>query len=116
VQNIIAINKIEHALVVSIQVDLTLKLLNSFRSELLEKVRNNVVRGVLLDMSGVKTFGRNEMTELVDIAHMVNVMGKKCIFVGLRPGVVMGLLDIEFNVEEIDSAANLERGLQRLLD
>mgnify|MGYP000536315226 CR=1 FL=1 len=115
-QNIIAINKIEHALVVSIQVDLTLKLLNSFRSELLEKVRNNVVRGVLLDMSGVKTFGRNEMTELVDIAHMVNVMGKKCIFVGLRPGVVMGLLDIEFNVEEIDSAANLERGLQRLLD
>lgn len=115
-QSIIAINKIEHALVVSIQVDLTLKLLNSFRSELLEKVRNNVVRGVLLDMSGVKTFGRNEMSELVNIAHMVNVMGKKCIFVGLRPGVVMGLLDIEFNVEEIDSAANLERGLQRLLD
>ncbi|WP_394246772.1 STAS domain-containing protein [Vibrio profundi] len=115
-QSIIAINKIEHALVVSIQVDLTLKLLNSFRSELLEKVRNNVVRGVLLDMSGVKTFGRNEMSELVNTAHMVNVMGKKCIFVGLRPGVVMGLLDIEFNVEEIDSAANLERGLQRLLD
>ncbi|MBW3695022.1 STAS domain-containing protein [Vibrio sp. T187] len=115
-QSVIAINKIEHALVVSIQVDLTLNLLNSFRSELLGKVRNNVVKGVLLDMSGVKTFGREEMTELVNIAHMVNVMGKKCIFVGLRPGVVMGLLDIEFNVEEINSEANLERGLQRLLD
>ncbi|MGF1753787.1 STAS domain-containing protein [Vibrio makurazakiensis] len=115
-QRVIAINKIEHALVVSIQVDLTLSLLESFRLQLLEQVRNNAIKGVLLDMSGVKIFSREDMTELVNIAHMVSVMGKKCIFVGLRPGAVMGLIEINFNVDEIDSEANLERGLQRLLD
>ncbi|MDW6001937.1 STAS domain-containing protein [Vibrio mangrovi] len=113
-QKPIAISQLKHALVASIQVDLSPSVLTDFCNELLDRISANHIHGVLIDMSGVKTLDRQDVEALIRISQNVRVMGRQCIFVGFRPGIVMGLLNLGVDTTELLCVADLDQGLQRL--
>ncbi|SHF25597.1 STAS domain-containing protein [Vibrio gazogenes] len=107
----IAISQLKHALVASIQADLSAGILADFCHELLSQLAENYLHGVLIDMSDVKTLDRQDIEALIQISLNVQVMGRQCIFVGFRPGIVMGLMSLGVDTSALCCAADLEQGL-----
>ncbi|MGD8110016.1 STAS domain-containing protein [Vibrio sp. TRT 21S02] len=112
----IAINQLNHALVASIQIDLTESALREFNHELLTKLQSTRAKGVLIDLSDVRTFEPQDFLRLLDVAKTVCVMGRRCLFVGLRPGVVIGLVNLGLDLPELRCVANLDDGLSQIKD
>ncbi|WP_235862907.1 STAS domain-containing protein [Vibrio ruber] len=110
-QESIAISQIKHALVASIQADLSAEVLSDFCHELLSQISANYIQGVLIDMSDVKTLDRQDIEALIQISLNVQVMGRQCIFVGFRPGIVMGLMNLGVDTSALCCAADLNQGL-----
>lgn len=111
----ISINRLKHALIATIQVDLSKTVLDEFRQELLDMVvKSGSVKGVLIDLSGVKTLDRQDMDALLEIVSAVEVMGRMCLFVGIRPGIAMALVNIAFDTELLHCVNNIDDGLKVL--
>ncbi|KUI96662.1 STAS domain-containing protein [Vibrio sp. MEBiC08052] len=110
----IAISQLKHALIASIQADLSVGVLTDFCNELLSRISANYIQGVLIDMSDVKTLDRQDIEMLIRISLNVQVMGRQCIFVGFRPGIVMGLMNLGVDTSALCCAADLDQGLMSL--
>ncbi|MEH0664618.1 STAS domain-containing protein [Vibrio scophthalmi] len=109
--NSISINRVKRVLIASIQIDLSLETLVAFQNDLLEEVKHSDVDGVLIDLSGVKTLDRTAMDTLVDITQAVTVMGRKSVFVGIRPGIAMALVNIDYDTTKLNCVNNIDDGL-----
>lgn len=101
-------------LVASIQVDLTAGLLRRFQQDLLERVRTTGATGVILDVSGVEIMDLDDFDMLRRTMAMASVMGARSLLVGLRPGIVASLIELDGNVEGVAAAADLDDALQLL--
>jgi rsbT antagonist protein RsbS len=101
-------------LVASIQVDLTAGLLRQFQRDLLERIRDTGVSGVILDVSGVEIMDLDDFELLRRSMSMASIMGARPMLVGLRPGIVASLLELGSAVDGVEAAADLDDALQRL--
>ena len=107
----ISISQLSGVLVATVQVDLSSEVLDSFRSDLLNRVREHSVKGVLIDLSEVKSLDRMDMDALLQIVTTVEVMGRGCAFVGIRPGIAMALVNIGYETENLHCASDINDGL-----
>jgi rsbT antagonist protein RsbS len=101
-------------LVASIQVDLTEGLLRQFQHDLLERIKSDRVSGVVLDVSGVQIMDLDDFELLRRSMAMASIMGARPMLVGLRPGIVAALVELDGNVDGVEAAADLDDALQRL--
>lgn len=107
----ISISRLSDVLVATVQVDLSAEVLDNFRSNLLDKIREHSIKGVLIDLSEVKTLDRLDMDALLHIVTTVEVMGRGCAFVGIRPGIAMALVNIGYETERLHCARSIDDGL-----
>lgn len=114
VQTNIPMQVIAGCLVASIQVDLTTELLRNFQQELLERIRTSGVTGVILDVTGVRLMDVEDFDVLRRTMAMAAIMGTRPMLVGLRPGIVASLIELDADVEGIEAAADLDDALSRL--
>ena len=112
--DIIPLQLIRGCLVASIQVDLTERVLGRFRSELLERIASAHVHGVVLDVSGVEVMDSADFEMLKTTMDMASVMGATPIIVGLKPGIVSALVDLDVDIRGVNAALNLDDALERL--
>ncbi len=110
----IPLQLIQGCLVASIQVDLTEQVLGLFRDELLGRIAGAHVHGVVLDVSGVETMDSTDFEMLKTTMTMASVMGAEPIIVGLKPGVVSALVDMDVDTRNVRAALNLDDALQIL--
>ncbi len=110
----IPLQLIQGCLVASIQVDLTDQVLGRFRQELLERIASTHVHGVVLDVSGVEVMDSADFEMLKTTMTMASVMGATPIIVGLKPGVVSSLVDMDVDTQNVRAALNLDDALQIL--
>lgn len=94
--------------VASIQVDLDDDVLARFQEDLLSRVHQSVCRAVILDVSGLETLDSCEFARLRSIIDAVGIMGTDSVLVGLRPGVVSGLIEVDADVEGLQTAIDLD--------
>ncbi|KYN85112.1 RsbS, negative regulator of sigma-B [Vibrio cidicii] len=113
-QSAIAISKLQDVLIASIQVDLTESVLRDFSLDLLDVLNSTRAKGVMIDLAGVKTLDVESVYQLLDVIKTVEVMGRRCLIAGLRPGVVIGLMDVGIDLTAIECVADLEQGLRSL--
>ncbi|WP_159651380.1 STAS domain-containing protein [Vibrio atypicus] len=107
----ISISQIQDVLIATIQVDLSTSVITEFRAHLFEKARAHTIQGVLIDLSEVKTLDRMNMDALVDVVATVEVMGRRCVFVGMRPGIAMALVNINYDTDQLTCVSNIDDGL-----
>ncbi len=107
----IPLQLIQGCLVASIQIDLTDQVLSRFRQDLLERIAGTHVHGVVLDVSGVEVMDSADFKMLKTTMTMASVMGARPIIVGLKPGVVSALVDMDVDTRDVRAALNLDEAL-----
>ncbi len=105
---------IQGCLVASVQVELTDDLLREFQQELLERIGRSHVQGVVLDVSGVKVMDTLDFEMLCDTMKMASIMGATPIIVGIRPGIVSALIDMDVDVSRVSAGLNVDDALKML--
>ncbi len=94
--------------VASIQVDLDDDVLARFQQDLLDRVHEMSPRAAILDVSGLETIDSDEFAALRRIMSMVGIMGAESVLVGLQPGVVSALIEMEADVGNLRTAIDLD--------
>jgi len=110
----VAIQVSRGVVVASIQTDLDEQVLAQFREDLLGRVHETGSRGVILDVSGLETLDSDEFAALRRISEMVTIMGTESVLVGLRPGVVSSLIELNADVEGLQTAIDLDAAFELL--
>ena len=96
------------------QVELTEDLLREFQQELLERIGTAHVRGVVLDVSGVNVMDSYDFEMLRDTMTMASIMGVTPIIVGIKPGIVSALIDMDVDISHVRAALNVDDALKML--
>jgi rsbT antagonist protein RsbS len=86
----------------------------TFRGELLEAVRSQRARGVVLDASALEVVDTADFARLRQTLEMVELMGARTVLVGLRPDVVAALVELGADIDGIAGELTLEAGLARV--
>jgi rsbT antagonist protein RsbS len=110
------VNEFEGHLVGSVQVELTESVLANFREHLLEAVQRTRPRGIIIDVSAVPFMDVQEFTQLRRVLNMAALMGGRPILVGLQPGIVAALVEMDADVEGLETAIGVEQAVRRLRD
>ena len=112
----IPIQRTHGCLVASIQVDLDDALLRQFQHDLLTRIEAAPCEGVIVELSGVEVMDAHDFESLRRCAEMARIMGARTIMVGLQPGVVASLVDLDANVDGVEAAIDLEEAFRLLTE
>ena len=101
-------------LVVPIQTELYDDVMLRIQEDVLERIKQTGVKGVIIDVSGVDTIDSFLGQAISDTVRMTSMLGAATILTGLKPEVVASLVDLEVDFEGIRTAINIEEGFKRL--
>jgi len=110
----IPILRIEDSLLTSIQIPLHDKLALEFQQDLLRSIEQRRAKGLIVDISAIDVVDSFITKILVEIARMSALMGVKTVIVGMNPEIAITLVDFGVQLNGIETALNLERGLEKL--
>ena len=101
-------------LVVPIQVELYDRVMLRVQEDILKRIRDTGVKGVVLDLAGVDIIDSFLARAISDTAKMVSLMGARAVITGLKAEVAASLTDLDIDFEGVLTAKNPEDGLRRL--
>ncbi len=102
-------------LVVPIQGDIDEEIMHNIQKLVLSGVEETGVKGVVIDLSGVKIIDPYNAGIIDKTAKMINLLGAKTVLSGIKPGVAIALSDSHFEFEEIfEIARTFEDGVEKL--
>jgi rsbT antagonist protein RsbS len=96
--------------VASIQRDLRGAILQQFRTDLLERLQDSGASGVIIDLSGVRIMDADDFDGVRRTLDMAALMGVRTVLVGLRPGVVSALVQLDVDIGNFDTLLDLDDG------
>lgn len=102
-------------LIVSVQVSLTDTLMARLVEDVTHEIEHSQVSGLILDLSGVDILDSHLTYRLRNLAVAARLMGVDTIVCGLRPVVVVTLVEMGLDLSGVLRALNLERALEMLI-
>ena len=110
----IPVLKIGDFLITSIQVALHDKLALGLQDDILAKIQETNAKGLIIDVTAIDVLDSFITRILVEIAKMANIMGVKTVLVGMQPAIAITLVEFGMELTGIQTALNLEKGLELL--
>jgi rsbT antagonist protein RsbS len=110
----IPILKMEDFLVTSIQVTLHDKLAMKFQDDVLRKIEQTRAKGLVIDITAIDVVDSFLTRILMETASMANLMGARTVLAGMQPEVAIALVELGLDLQGVQTALNLEKGLQLL--
>ncbi|WP_227939746.1 STAS domain-containing protein [Alkalihalobacillus deserti] len=110
----IPILKLHQYLLVSVQVDLDDRTALQFQEDLLNKIHLEGSLGVVIDLTSVDMIDSFIAKVLGDVVDMSNLMGAKVVLTGIQPAVAITLIDMGITLNDVQTALDLEQGLEKL--
>jgi rsbT antagonist protein RsbS len=110
----IPILKMGEFLLVTLQVDMHDQLALRLQDDLTQTIQAKSARGVLIDISGLEMVDSFMGRMLSDISAMARILGARTVLVGMQPAVAITLVELGLSLPGIDTALNVERGMQLL--
>jgi serine/threonine-protein kinase RsbT len=101
-------------LVVPVPVELHDNTLSRVREEVLAKVLETRVKGVIIDLSAVSVIDSFAAGILNDTARSVSLLGAAAVISGIKPGTAVSLVDLDLYFEGITKVSSLEEGFHIL--
>jgi len=101
-------------LIVPIQIELYDEIILRIQKDILERVKETGVKGVIIDVSGVEIIDSFFAQAICDTMEMAFMLGAETVLTGLKPEVAASLIDLDIDFKDIRTAMNLEAGFQRL--
>ncbi|MBC3889542.1 hypothetical protein GH810_14610 [Acetobacterium paludosum] len=106
------ITVINNNFIVALPEEMTNETIRKIENMVTEKAYRNDINGAILNFSMVSVMDTYTYLAFVRITNVFSLMGIHTVWVGLRPGVVSGLMDLDVTVNlKIKMAMNLELGL-----
>ena len=99
------------ALIASIQVDVDDRVLRRLQADLLEAVRRDGSKAVLIDLAGVELLDAEDFAGLRRIVDAVSLMGAETVLCGVRPGVAASLVRLDAPVDGLRTELSLDTAL-----
>ena len=110
----IPILAIENFLLVNIQVDMHDQLALSLQEDLAATIVRKKARGVLIDISALDVVDSFIGRMLGNIAGVSRVLDAQTVVVGMQPSVAITLVELGLSLTGINTALNINRGMQLL--
>jgi rsbT antagonist protein RsbS len=101
-------------LLVTVQVDMHDRLAMALQDDLMEQIRRNSARGVLLDISALDLVDSFIGRTIGNIAAMARVLGASTVVTGMRPAVAITLVELGLSWKGVRTALTVERGMELL--
>jgi len=99
---------------VSIQWELDDQSALTSQEDLLNKIYETGANGVVIDLTSVDMIDSFIAKVLGDVITMSKLMGAKVVLTGIQPAVAVTLIELGIALEEIETALDLEQGLETL--
>jgi len=110
----IPILKMGEFLLVTLQVDMHDQMALRLQDDLTNAIQAKAARGVLIDISGLEMVDSFMGRMLSDISGMARILDARTVLVGMQPAVAITLVELGLSLPGIDTALNVERGMQLL--
>jgi rsbT antagonist protein RsbS len=105
----------EGCLVVPIQGEIDDERILEIQKQILKGVEDTGVKGVVIDISGVRIIEPFHAGIIDNTAKMIYLLGARTVLTGMRPGVAISLTDSNFDFKEIYGiAGTFEEGVKKL--
>jgi len=101
-------------LIATLPPELTDADLVQFRDELADKVGRFRSRGAIVDVTALDVLDSFAARTLRGVAHTVKLRGARTVVVGIQPDVAFAMVQLGLSLEGVDTALDLEEGLDRL--
>jgi rsbT antagonist protein RsbS len=101
-------------LLVTLQVDMHDQMALRLQDDLTNAIQAKAARGVLIDISGLEMVDSFMGRMLSDISAMARILDARTVLVGMQPAVAITLVELGLSLPGIDTALNVERGMQLL--
>lgn len=110
----IPILKLYNCLLVSIQWELDDATALQFQEDLLRKIHQTSASGVVIDITSIDFIDSFIAKVLGDVVSMSRLMGAKVVITGIQPAVAITLIELGINLNDVYTALDLEKGLEKL--
>jgi rsbT antagonist protein RsbS len=101
-------------LLVTIQVDMHDQLALSLQDDLTSKISKTGAKGVLIDISSLDMVDSFIGRMIGNIAGMSRVLDASTVVVGMQPAVAITLVELGLSLKGVQTALNVEKGMQLL--
>jgi rsbT antagonist protein RsbS len=112
----ISVTVVEGCLIVTLPNDITDDDIKIDSNRILMRANKSSIKGAIIDLSMVSVLDSYSFEALEKASKAVSLMGVMVVWIGLRPGLVSALLDLNVDVSHIKAAMNLEQGLRMISD
>ena len=101
-------------LLVTIQVDMHDRLAMKLQDDLTERIEKTGAKGVLIDISALEMVDSFIGRMIANISGMSRILDASTVLVGMQPAVAITLVELGLTLTGVQTALNVERGMQRL--
>jgi rsbT antagonist protein RsbS len=101
-------------LLVTIQVDMHDRLAMTLQDDLTERIEKTGAKGVLIDISALEMVDSFIGRMIANISGMSRILDANTVLVGMQPSVAITLVELGLTLPGVQTALNVERGMQRL--
>src|SRR5580692_1388816 len=110
----IPILRIGNFLLATIQVDMHDQLALQLQEDLTNAIQRHSAKGVLIDISALEMVDSFIGRMISDISNMGRILDARTVLVGMQPAVAITLVELGLSLPGVDTALNVERGVQLL--
>jgi rsbT antagonist protein RsbS len=101
-------------LLVTIQVDMHDGLAMTLQDDLTAQVQATGAKGVLIDISALDMVDSFIGRMIGNLSRMSRILDARTVVVGMQPAVAITLVELGLSLEGVDTALDLERGMNLL--
>jgi len=103
-----------HFLLVTIQVDMHDRLAMTLQNDLTDAISRTGARGVLIDISSLSMVDSFIGRMLANLSAMSKVLDAETVVVGMQPAVAITLVELGLNLQGVQTALNVDKGMALL--
>ena len=101
-------------LLVTMQGDMDDQLALRLQDDLTHAIQARALKGVMIDISGLEMVDSFIGRMVSDLSIMARLLGARTVLVGMQPAVAITLVELGLSMPGVDTALNVERGMQLL--
>ncbi len=110
----IPIIKLYDTLIVSIQVELSDRLVLQLKDDIANEIQLFGPKGLIIDVSGVDIMDSYISRTIRDIGQISKLMGVRTVICGLDPNVAMTLVEMGMDLEGVEPHLHMEAAFEAL--
>lgn len=109
-----SITSIKGCLIVTLPKYITERDIKIGSRSMLMKASTSYIKGTIFDFSMVCILDSYSFKACEEVSHAISLLGVQVIWIGMRPGVISALMDLDLDVTHIKTAINLEHALEMI--